>query len=149
MFSAKVDQRLQKIHHLPVLRSRDDKAYVRPGTSEGFEKVRNLKTLQLSDLERAKKLPKYDWPEKLMYVTPGSHRIMTRDSVISAEVWLQKLIIIFVSAVPKHSMEVLQQPGILKTQESDMSTHSVWRLIPAQYKDLQYKVKILGLSVLL
>ena len=46
LFSAKVDQRLQKIRHLSVLRSRDDKAYVRPGTSEGFEKVRNVKTLQ-------------------------------------------------------------------------------------------------------
>ena len=81
-FSAKVDQRLQKTRHLSVLRSRDDKAYVQPGTSEGFEKVRNLKTLQLSDLEQ---LLKYDWPETLMYVTPGSHRIMTKDSVISAE----------------------------------------------------------------
>ena len=85
IFSAKVDQRLQKIHHLSVLRSRDDKAYVRSGTSEGFEKVRNLKTLQLSDLEQTKTLAKYDWPEKLMHVTPESHRILTMDSVTSAD----------------------------------------------------------------
>ena len=39
----------------------------------------------MSDLEQAKKLPKYNWPEKLMYVTPESHQIMTKDSVPSAD----------------------------------------------------------------
>ena len=116
IFSAKVDQRLQKIRHLSVLRSKDDKAYVRPGTSEGFEKVRNLKTLQLSDLEQASKLLKYDWPEKLMYVTPGSQRIMTKDSVISAD-GVESL----VTKTDNHFclcrpvFEVLQEPVILKS----------------------------------
>ena len=45
-------------------RSIDDKAYVRPGTCEGFEKTRNKRILTPSADERARKLPKYDWPEK-------------------------------------------------------------------------------------
>ena len=52
-----------------------------------------------------------------MYVTPRSHRIMTKDSVVSAdgaESLVTKTNNHFVSAVQKHSLEVLQQPGILK-----------------------------------
>lgn len=58
-----------------------NKAYARPGTSEGFEKTRNIKFFTLSDIEKARKLPKYDWPEKLVYQTPASHRIFTKQSV--------------------------------------------------------------------
>lgn len=65
------------------MRSMDDKAYLRPGTSEGFEKARNLRILTLTDEEKARKLPKYDWPEKMVYVTPGSHRIFTKSSVMA------------------------------------------------------------------
>lgn len=61
----------------------DDKAYLRPGTSEGFEKARNLSILTLTDEEKARKLPKYDWQEKMVYVTPGSHRIFTKSSVMA------------------------------------------------------------------
>ena len=61
----------------------DDKAYLRPGTSAGFEKARNLRILTLSDNEGARKLPKYDWPEKMVYVTPGSHRIFTKSSIMA------------------------------------------------------------------
>lgn len=61
----------------------DDKAYLRPGTSEGFEKARNLRILTLTDEEKARKLPKYDWQEKMVYVTPGSHRIFTKSSVMA------------------------------------------------------------------
>ncbi len=57
--------------------SEDDKAYVRPGTSEGFEKTRNIRILSTSN-SNARKLPKYDWPEKQMYQTPGAHRIIEK-----------------------------------------------------------------------
>ena len=30
-----------------------------------------------------RKLPKYDWPEKMVYVTPGSHRIFTKSRVMA------------------------------------------------------------------
>ena len=63
------------------MRSTDDKAYIRPSTSEGFDKARNIRILTLSDEAKARKLPKYDWPEKLVYVTPGSHRIFTKSSI--------------------------------------------------------------------
>ena len=62
-------------------RSTDDKAYVRPGTSEDFEKTRNKRILTPSANERARKLPKYDWPEKKAYVTPYIHRILSKTSV--------------------------------------------------------------------
>ena len=65
------------------MRSTDDKAYLRPGTSEGFDKARNLRILILSDHTKARKLPKYDWPEQMVYVTPGSHRVFTKSSVMN------------------------------------------------------------------
>lgn len=65
------------------MRSTDDKAYLRPGTSEGFDKARNLRILTISDQSKARKLPKYDWPEKMVYVTPGSHRVFTKSSVMT------------------------------------------------------------------
>ena len=55
------------------MRSTDNKAYNRPGTSEGLEKMRNTRILMLSDVNKARKLPKYEWPERLVYITPGSH----------------------------------------------------------------------------
>lgn len=48
-----------------LLHSMDDKAYIRPGTSEGCEKTRRVRILNLVD-EGAKHLPKYDWPESLV-----------------------------------------------------------------------------------
>lgn len=59
----------------------DDKAYLRPGTSEGFSKVRNSRILTVSASDRARKLPKYDWPERLVYVTPSTHRVFTKNPV--------------------------------------------------------------------
>ena len=62
---------------LGLIHSMDDKAYLRPGTSEGFEKTRRGKIVTLSG-EGAPQLPKYDWPEALMYQTPASHRLITK-----------------------------------------------------------------------
>lgn len=67
------------ISKFSLLHSMYDKAYVRPGTSEGCEKTRKIKILNLVD-EGAKQLPKYDWPEKLVYQTPSAHRVMTKRS---------------------------------------------------------------------
>jgi hypothetical protein len=54
----------------------DDKAYVRPGTSEGFEKTRNVMILTARDFVR--QLPKYDSPEALMYRTLAAHHIIEK-----------------------------------------------------------------------
>ena len=70
---------------LSVIHSMDDKAFLRPGTGEGFAGVRNKKNLTLSDVEKARKLPKYDWPEKLVYQTPTSHRVMEKTSSKDSE----------------------------------------------------------------
>ena len=64
-----------------LLHSMDDKAYLCPGTGEGFAGSRKRKILTVADAEKAKKLPKYDWPQQLVYQTPASHRIMTKESV--------------------------------------------------------------------
>ena len=45
----------------------DDKAYLRPGTSEGFEKTRNVKILTLAN-EGEQQVPKYDWPEQMQHI---------------------------------------------------------------------------------
>ena len=65
------------------MQSVDDKAYLRPGTSEGFQHTRNQRILTSSDAQKARELPKYDWPEKLVYQTPGAHRIFTKSSIMS------------------------------------------------------------------
>ena len=58
----------------------DDKAYLRPGMSERFEKTRNIKILTLAN-EGAKQLPKYDWSERMTYQTPATHRILNKEGV--------------------------------------------------------------------
>ena len=65
------------------MQSVDDKAYLRPGTSEGFQHTRNQRILTSSDAQKARELPKYDWSEKLVYQTPGAHRIFTKSSTMS------------------------------------------------------------------
>ena len=77
--------------HLCFMRSIDDKAYLRPGTSEGFANTRNQRILTPTDVEKARTLPKYDWPEKLVYQTPGAHRIFSKTSTMS-DVGEEKLI---------------------------------------------------------
>ncbi|CAH3023182.1 unnamed protein product [Porites evermanni] len=48
----------------------------------GFENSRNVRILTLTDVNRARALPKYDWPEKLVYITPAAHRIFTKKGSI-------------------------------------------------------------------
>ena len=64
------------------MRSTDCKAYLRPATSEGFEKSRNVRILTFTDVNRARELPKYDWAEKLVDITPASHRIFPKKGSI-------------------------------------------------------------------
>ena len=59
-----------------LMRSIDDKAYLRPGTSEGFNSVRNKRILTPAASEKMRKLPKYDWPIKKVYQTPLTHRVL-------------------------------------------------------------------------
>ena len=46
-----------EVSKFALLHSMDDKAYLRPGTGEGFASVRNQKILTLADAPKAKKLP--------------------------------------------------------------------------------------------
>ena len=58
--------------------SKDDKAYICPGTSTGMRRARNHTIIQPSNEEIAKKLPKYDFPFSIVNVTPATHRYMTK-----------------------------------------------------------------------
>ena len=60
------------------IKSMDDKAYVRPGTSVGLRDVKRGGIFQPSDSDAARKLPKYDWVKEEVYVTPSTHRIFTK-----------------------------------------------------------------------
>ena len=64
------------------MRSIDDNAYLRPGTSEGFNSVRNGRILTPAASEKMRKLPKYDWPIKKVYQTPLTHRVLMLESSI-------------------------------------------------------------------
>ena len=56
--------------------SRDDKAYICPGTGTGMQSARNVKIIQPSDPSKQRVLPKYDFPERLVNATPGVNRII-------------------------------------------------------------------------
>lgn len=62
-----------------LIKSMDDKAYVRPGTSVGFRDTKRGGTFQPSDSDLARKLPKYDWVKEEVYVTPSTHRIFVKE----------------------------------------------------------------------
>ena len=62
-----------------LIKSMDDKAYVRPGTSVGLRDVKRGGIFQPCDSEVARKLPKYDWVNEEVYVTPSTHRIFTKE----------------------------------------------------------------------
>ena len=47
-------QRHLQHSHLRFMRNTDDKAYIRPGTSESLEKTRNTRILTLSDVNKAR-----------------------------------------------------------------------------------------------
>lgn len=46
--------------------------------------TRNQRILTLTDLEKARSVPKYNLPEKLVYQTPAAHRIFTKTSTMSS-----------------------------------------------------------------
>ena len=102
LFSSKHQKEATKY---AIIHSKDDEAYVRPGTCEGLEKTRNVKILTLSDSSRARKLPLHDFPEAKVYCTPAAHLIM-RKATTEVEGSVEKLITQedthFVFSRPKH-----------------------------------------------
>jgi len=70
---------------ISVIHSMGYKAYLRPGISEGFAGVRSQKILTLSDVQKARNLPKHNWPQKVVYQTPASHRVMLMISLRDSE----------------------------------------------------------------
>ena len=61
------------------IKSIDDKAYVRPGTSVGVRDVTKSGIYQPTDSNAARKLPKYDWVNQQVYTTPSTHRIFIKE----------------------------------------------------------------------
>ena len=55
-----------------IIHNMDCKAYLRPGTGKGFGGARKQKILTVAEVDKARKLPKYDWPQQLVYQTPAS-----------------------------------------------------------------------------
>ena len=75
---------------LCFMRSIDDKAYLRPGTSEGFSNTRNQRILTTTDVDKARAPPKYDWPEKLVYQThTGFSQKLQLCLMLGKKSWLQ------------------------------------------------------------
>ena len=69
--------------------SMDDKAYLRPETSEGAKGARQQTILQPSDETRARSLPVHDFPEASVYVTPSAFRFIRKEAeVVEEEVTL-------------------------------------------------------------
>ena len=62
-----------------LIKSIDDKAYVRPGTSVGLRDVKKSGIYQPTDSNADRKLPKYDWVNQTVYTTPSTHRIFTKE----------------------------------------------------------------------
>ena len=69
--------------------SMDDKAYLRPETSEGAKGARQQTVLQPSDETRARSLPVHDFPEASVYITPSAFRFIRKETeVVEEEVTL-------------------------------------------------------------
>ena len=65
-----------------IIESRDDHAFLRSGTSVGFQGSRVQKVLTPAAGEKSRKLPKYDFPEAKMHCTPGAHRLFTIKGIL-------------------------------------------------------------------
>ena len=72
LFSSKVPQNAQGF---AMIESRDDHAFLCPGTSVGIEGSRTQKILTLVGEENTRVLPKYDLPESKMYCAPGAQNV--------------------------------------------------------------------------
>lgn len=61
------------------IKSIDDKAYVRPGTSVGLRDVKKMgiHVYQPTDTSAGRKLPKCNWDNEQVYVTPSPHCIFS------------------------------------------------------------------------
>ena len=68
-----------------LMRSMDDKAYLRPGTGEAMDRTRNGRILRPTADSHARVLPIHDFPEKKVCVTPSSHRVFTKSGQIIDE----------------------------------------------------------------
>ena len=61
--------------------SKDDRAYLCPGTGTNMNRARNQRIYQDNDNASARKLPKYDFPVLVVNVTPATHRVMTKETL--------------------------------------------------------------------
>lgn len=62
--------------------SMDDKAYLRPETSEGAKSARQQTILQPSDETLARALPVHDYPEASVYITPSAFRLIRKKTEV-------------------------------------------------------------------
>ena len=63
---------------LAMIHSMDDKAYLKPEASDGLDK---FKVFQTTDKDTQRKLPKYDFAQARLNITPSSHRFFMKDIV--------------------------------------------------------------------
>jgi hypothetical protein len=61
--------------------SQDDRAYLCPGTGTNMNSARNQRIYQNANESLARKLPKYDFPVSMVNVTPGTHRVMSKEVI--------------------------------------------------------------------
>jgi hypothetical protein len=65
--------------HFNLIISKDDKAYIRPGTDVGMTGARNQVIFQPTNEERARKLPQHDFANPKVYITPATHRFIEKE----------------------------------------------------------------------
>ena len=61
--------------------SQDDRAYLCPGTGTNMNSARSQKIFQNANESLARKLPKYDFPVSMVNVTPGTHRVLSKEVI--------------------------------------------------------------------
>ena len=61
-----------------VKNSKDDRAYLCPGTSTGMSGAMNQVIYQPSNNEKGRQLPKYDFPFSMVNVSPSGYRVMEK-----------------------------------------------------------------------
>lgn len=61
---------------LSLIHSMDDKAYLKPEASDGLDKFRVFQTV---DVSKQRQLPKYDFAQAKLNITPSSHRFFSKE----------------------------------------------------------------------
>ena len=124
----------------------DDKAYLRPETSEGAKGARQQTILQPSDETQARALPVHDYPEASVYITPSAFMLIRKTKeVVDDKVTLiadtdDSIVVVEPKAyVPTHASTWASNSMMLRWEKPNL--HETHNLPPRNYPNYSEKLR--------